>query len=79
VIGYVVGRPWVLMLPWAVVAALVAVGALEAVRASDWEDLPFGVALLGTYALVLDIPLGIGIAVTVIRGRHRGDHRPYPR
>jgi hypothetical protein len=85
VVGYVVGRPWVLLVPWAVVAAwavavaaVFAVSLLDAMGSSDFADVPYGLALLVTYALVVDIPLAVGLAVALVRPRHRRDRRPYP-
>jgi hypothetical protein len=85
VIGYAVGRPWVLLLPWAVViswavavVAFVAVSALIATPSSGFGDAPYGLVLLGTYALVVDIPLALGLAVALIRGRLGHDQHPYP-
>jgi hypothetical protein len=85
VIGYAVGRPWVLVLPWAVVvawtvalAALFAVSALNATPSSELGDAPYGLALLVTYALVVDVPLAVGLALALIRGRPDRDRRTYP-
>jgi hypothetical protein len=84
-IGYAVGRPWVLLLPWAVVVAwavavtaFLAVSALIAPSSSELADAPYGLALLGTYALVVDILLAVGLAAALIRGRPARDQRPYP-
>jgi hypothetical protein len=83
--GYVVGRAWVLLLPWAVVAAwavavaaVFAVSLLNAMPSPDFADVPYGLALLVTYSLVVDIPLAVGLAVALVRARHRRDQHPYP-
>jgi hypothetical protein len=76
-IGYVVGRPWVLLLPWAVAAAWSIVAAVvTAVRPSREGtdvDVLYAVALLGLYAFVVTLALAVGLALAVIRNRRRRD------
>jgi hypothetical protein len=76
-IGYVVGRPWVLLLPWAVAAAwsIVAavVTAVRPTREGVDVDVLYGVALLGLYAFVVTLALAVGLAPAVIRNRRRRD------
>ena len=70
-IGYSVGRPWVLLVPWTVVAVLTPMGVLGAMLSADWDGFAYGLMLLGTYAFWADVPLAAGLAVAVIRAKHR--------
>jgi hypothetical protein len=70
-IGYSVGRPWVLLVPWTVAAVLAAVGLVGAMLSWEWDDFAYGLMLFGTYAFWADVPLAVGLAVAVIRARHR--------
>jgi hypothetical protein len=75
VTGYVVARPWGLLLPWAIAMGWSVVAAIfEAVRSNpEWADLLYSVTLLGIYAFVIDLPLAVGFVVAVVRNRRRRD------
>jgi hypothetical protein len=69
--GYLVGRPWVLLVPWAVAVSWLVVGVIvEAADPSGDSAELSGAVLLLVYPFWADVLLVGGLAVAVIRDRH---------